>query len=730
MHRLTLPLLSAGAALFAASSALATEVTVEEFGAMTRVTIPVTSESGWVIERSSTSLSLRTDTAEGEVSAPELDEDGQIATLDVSQDDDKVVIDMEFSCDCQSNHFYGEGGIVVIDITERQDGDVDQLAATTPVDIEEGWASAQVEVQEPRPIYVPTILPPVAAPVAPPVAPAPPLMVPAASPPIRYATAPVEDDPVPTPPARSRAAPAPASASAAEIWRLANVLVGTPLPRRKPAVPTPARVLESDDAAIDALREAVLETLAVGVEQGRITMDSGTDHSRTAYVPAGCPDEGALDLKRLTNTSDFREALPPLRVDVYDEMKQVNQAAVRSLARHFIAFGLGEEARNVIAAFETKEIPERLILDMATVLEGDGGTLSESALMKADCGPRAAVWGATVAAEQSDGTVTARFETAREAIYDVPGPLRKILGARIALGLIDEGDSESAMRLWRNLKTANGPRTPEMRLLAAYAAEGDTIAPLLALAETRSPAAIEAATRAAALLQETNARPLAERLGTALEDLAFIHRDTDRETPLDLALARLQARYGDLAAALTVLAEKAEENPDRAEYWRSIAHDTIRDATEGADPIARPHDFDTILASLQYLDNSQRSDAAKYALSRKLMSVGGAHVVESILTPTILARSDEARRLLAEAKLLMGDANGARRLLRDLRDEDSIALTERTEQITAAGSADAARALFDPVTRVPEQASISTARELMDEADTDMTIIEELLADG
>jgi len=648
MHRLTLPLLSAGAALFAASSALATEVTVEEFGAMTRVTIPVTSESGWVIERSSTSLSLRTDTAEGEVSAPELDEDGQIATLDVSQDDDKVVIDMEFSCDCQSNHFYGEGGIVVIDITERQDGDVDQLAATTPVDIEEGWASAQVEVQEPRPIYVPTILPPVAAPVAPPVAPAPPLMVPAASPPIRYATAPVEDDPVPTPPARSRAAPAPASASAAEIWRLANVLVGTPLPRRKPAVPT----------------------------------------------------------------------------------KQVNQAAVRSLARHFIAFGLGEEARNVIAAFETKEIPERLILDMATVLEGDGGTLSESALMKADCGPRAAVWGATVAAEQSDGTVTARFETAREAIYDVPGPLRKILGARIALGLIDEGDSESAMRLWRNLKTANGPRTPEMRLLAAYAAEGDTIAPLLALAETRSPAAIEAATRAAALLQETNARPLAERLGTALEDLAFIHRDTDRETPLDLALARLQARYGDLAAALTVLAEKAEENPDRAEYWRSIAHDTIRDATEGADPIARPHDFDTILASLQYLDNSQRSDAAKYALSRKLMSVGGAHVVESILTPTILARSDEARRLLAEAKLLMGDANGARRLLRDLRDEDSIALTERTEQITAAGSADAARALFDPVTRVPEQASISTARELMDEADTDMTIIEELLADG
>jgi len=447
-------------------------------------------------------------------------------------------------------------------------------------------------------------------------------------------------------------------------------------------------------------------------------------------VPAGCPDEAALDLKRLTGSQDFRAAMPALRSDIFDEMKQVNPAAVRALARHFVAFGLGAEARNVLAAFDTDGAPEKLILSMASVLEGEGATIGENLLLKPGCGPRAAVWHAAVASEGTSGTVREIYENARNAILDVPGPLRKILGARIALGLIDEGDRESAMRLWRNLETATGPRTPEMRLLAAYAADGNQLNNLLALAETRSPAAGEAAIRAANILLDTQNRAQAERLGSTLEDLTFIQRGTPFESPLSLAHARLQARYGNLAAALTVLAEKADDQPERADHWRSIARETIRVATEGADPVTRPHDFDTILASLKYLDDSAGSDAAKFSLVRKLMNIGGAPIVESVLKPEILERSTEARRLLAEAKLLMGDATGARKLLDGLNDDESALLQKRTEATTGTAGADSARELFAPVKRPSGKASISDARALMDEADADLSIIEELLADG
>jgi len=498
-------------------------------------------------------------------------------------------------------------------------------------------------------------------------------------------------------------------------------------------VATVQMATESEDAAIDALREAVLSRLALGVEQGRITMDADNG-ARPQYVPAGCPDEAALDLKRLIGSDDFREALPTLRADVYDEMKQVNPAAVRTLARHFIAFGLGEEARNVIAAFKGEGdgdgAAEKLIVEMATVLEGDGATMSSGLLIKPECGPRAAVWRATVAAESETGTVRGIYDEARNTVLDLPGPLRRILGARIALGLIDEGDRESAMRLWRNLQQATGPGTPELDLLEAHTDEAHQLESLLAIARSRSPLAGEAAQRAAAMLLRSEDRERAERLGAALEDLIFVYRDTDAETGLSFALAQLQARYGDLASALTALAKKADDQPERAEHWRSIARETIRVATEGADPVARPRDFDTILASLQYLDDSPASDGAKFSLVRKLMAVGGANIVESVLTTQIRDRSPEARRLLAEARLLMGDAAGARRLLAGLKGEDSQTLQARAALQGASGSADTARDRFGPAGAAPREASISGARALMEKTEEDLSIIEELLADG
>ncbi len=714
MRRLALPLLMAALP----APALAVEVGVEAFDAMTRVTIPVTSTGEWIVERGEGRIRLRTDNLGGALTAPG-ETDGRLSGISVFEGRDYTGIEIGFACDCEATHFYGENGIVIVDVTERAPGPADAAPApvmeaepveqtlASPPPAARTWGSSRVEREPPatqgRILYYDRPAPPPAAPLR-----MQPIPVPAASPPVRVATPGVP-------------APAPASDEAP---------VAAPAPRAKPPAPARRIASTSDDAAIDALREVVLEKLALGVEQGRITMNSGADRERESYIPTGCPDEAALDLKRIVGLTGFREGLAPLRVDVYDEMKQINPAAVRMLARHFIAFGLGAEARAVIEAFETDGAPERLILDMAAVLEGERDKPEERLLLKPGCGPRAAVWAAMVAAEARDGTVRERFESAREAVFDVPGPLRKILVARIALGLMDEGDRESAMRLWRNLQTARGPRTPEMRLLAAHAAGDAPLGPLLALSETRSPAAGEAAIRAAGLLLENGTKAQAERLGTTLDDMAFIHRGTPEEAPLSLALARLQARYGDLASALTVLAGKAEEQPERAEYWRGIAHDTIRDAATGADPIARPHDFDTILASLRYLDGTPASDGAKFSLVRKLMNIGGAHIAEVVLTPDLMARSPEARRLMAEAKLLTGDAPAARALLRDLRDADSRALTEQTEARTAKGSAEAARALFETTPRAPAEASIAGARDLMRDAEADLSIIEELLADG
>jgi hypothetical protein len=222
----------------------------------------------------------------------------------------------------------------------------------------------------------------------------------------------------------------------------------------------------------------------------------------------------------------------------------------------------------------------------------------------------------------------------------------------------------------------------------------------------------------------------AERLVATLEDHAFIYRGTLREEVASLALARLQASHGGLLAALSILDAKAAEEPENAARWRGIASEAVRSASEVADPVARPGDFEAALAALRFLDKSPASDAARLTLSRKLMEAGGAHLMEDALSSAMLKRSPDARRLLAEARLRKGDARGARALLATLRDEESDALRQRASEIEGAPARDDAKARFGPVTALPGEASLSGARALLEETDTDLLIVKELLSDG
>jgi len=649
--------------------AIAVEIDVQDFAGMTRIVVAMP-PSGWSVTTVAQGIELNAGQSEPGVSAPALESGSRLTRLDVWRGDSASGIGIGFGCDCVSAH-YTDGGNLVIDVTERS-----RIPAIEPasaiVSPRRGWSNVTID---------------------------------------------------------TGTAPAAPDADYEEAWRLANVLVATPPPRRRPER-TARRVVESGDQAIDELRDSVLNSLALGVEQGRITMDTGPSRRRIDYIPAGCPDEDALDLGRLTTPGNFRGPIPVLRAAVFDDLKQIDPEAVRALARHFLAYGLGEEARSVLDAFDMADPKARMIRTMAAVLEGRTAELGNPLLLKPGCGPRAAVWRAAVAAENGTGAVGEAYADAASALFHVPGPLRKIIGARIALGLLEEDDREAAMRVWRDLEGADGPATPEMRLLAAWIDADDPLPSLVAFAEGRSPLAPEAAIMAAGLLLDRHDETMAERLVPTLEDIGFLRQGTPDEMTLRLALARIQARYGNLASALTILEEKVRTNPERAAHWRSIAYDTIRTASESADPVSHPADFEIILTTLGHLDGSERSDAARLSLARTLMESGGTHLVGGILTSDVLDRSDAARRLMAEAKLRDGDAAGAQALLGSLKDTDSDGLREKARRMSGVSAQETALVRFGPSLSVPAIASLSGARALLEETETDLSIAEELLNDG
>ncbi len=647
----------------------AAEIKVQEFGSMTRILLPVQRHMGMTIAHPPRRVKVEASSGDLGLIAPAVRQNSRLSKLDVWKSDRSSGIDLAYTCDCTSSSYLTEAREVVIDIVDRSRPPTAVPAKT--ITRQRNTPQAPAAVRAPRPF------------------------------------------------------------GESESLRLSRVLVATPFPPVRPGRPEP---MNDFDSAIEGIRSAVEAQINEAALQGQITLSGGNGFNRKP-LDKGCPDEAALDLRRLTDTVSFREPIPSLRAAVLDEMKQINPTAVRALSRHFVAFGLGTEAKAVFGSFGTGGEAEDLIIDMANYLDGEFSKLSESALFYKQCGRNAAVWRAALAAVQRTGGVREAYAAADGAVLDLPDTLRLNLGAQIALGLIDEGDKTTAMRIWRNLENARGPETAAQRLLRAYIQPEDAseMAPLSILAdlsETRTPEAIPAVLRATEILIKGFDRGDAKRVRQSLDDLIYIYEGTDKEAGLVLARAKMNARYGNLASALQELKARLSDEPENAGYWSELIQRTIRSAIEGADPIERPGDFAKILRVQSDLDQSPQSDVARLSLARQAVDSGAAHVATDVLPKPVLARSMDARKIMAEAALKMGRSKQAITLLNGAKDKDSIALRRRAMTLSADDVRTVSAGRFDTAPTATQDAPLAHARQLLDQSITDLTTVEEMLSDG
>ena len=496
----------------------------------------------------------------------------------------------------------------------------------------------------------------------------------------------------------------------------------TPLPRAHPRGGGRPEA-DGEAARADRLRDAVARQLREAADRGVVAFGEAPER----VVSEGCPDEAALDLVRRVDASDFRAGLGPLRAALYDDMRQVSPAAVRALARYYLAFGMGEEAGAVLGAFGLAGEPERLIAEMAAVLREDAAALEGAQLLREGCGRRAAVWRA--AASGNSSTILEAWEASEGSLHDLPGPLRRVLGGRIALALLDAGAFEAARPLVRSIEQADGPAPPELAMMRTWEGESQSLQALAALATARSPYAPEAAVRAAALALRGGTVP--DGLRGALEDHAFIHRDRPIEGKLRLALALLDARDGKLGAAIATLDARIEGDPARAPVLRRTLQEMIRSALLTADLDARPGDIVPLLEAETRLDDTPESDAARLALAERLVAAGAAHLARPLLERPGMADREGARMAAARAALSTGDPRRLRAALDGMAEVDAGALREAGAEAAAAA---ARRRLVERLAPLPDAADppppLGGARRLLEDALADMEAAREVLDDG
>ena len=103
--------------------------------------------------------------------------------------------------------------------------------------------------------------------------------------------------------------------------------------------------------------------------------------------PAACLPDARLDVAAWSNGFGLTAQVPALRRQLIGEFDAPNPQAVRDLARLYVRFGFGAEARAVLAAFAEAEVEDRaLIGDLARIVEG-GAAAPDGPLAVADACP-------------------------------------------------------------------------------------------------------------------------------------------------------------------------------------------------------------------------------------------------------------------------------------------------------------------------------------------------------
>lgn len=480
-----------------------------------------------------------------------------------------------------------------------------------------------------------------------------------------------DGDPSPTPETRAEAIVEDAREASAET--VADEAAATSgAPATVEGVPELIQVLraaQSDDpvAALEALARAQTEeeaaaeaqqtpptTAAAGLvsplarEAETVSLDALSEAEAGA-----CLADADVDPHRWRGVSPFFDELSRLRRVLFDASYLVDDRAVVALSRFYLAHGLAEEAQAASRSFGVANDQTRLVDAMADVARGRPPHPGSPFARLEPCPGRHGVWQAAALSEIAPDAAMAAYDRAEHVLASFQPPYRRVLGARIARAAAATGDIESAIDVLELLRRNSEPPTPEMLWAEAELEleHGSTLRgrrvleEIIALRRGGAP-------RAAALLADSYGvdAPIDEvaRTTAILDDFSLQYRGSSIGARVVEAQAALVARFGDLPGAARILRREAASSPRFAGRLAEKRRELIRADIAAALVEPTSERLSAALKAAELLSPTE-GEAIRLALAETLIE-NDAHALAALaLPPTIAARSEQARDVLARA---------------------------------------------------------------------------------
>ncbi|WP_264211880.1 hypothetical protein [Leisingera thetidis] len=352
------------------------------------------------------------------------------------------------------------------------------------------------------------------------------------------------------------------------------------------------------------------------------------------------------------NESRFADQVGPLRSALVREFDDVNPASVYALARIYLYFGFGAEARSILTILppEEQSTPNVALLQaMAMLMDGATLPVNHPFSGQQSCEGDSAFWGAL-----ADGVIkkSANTDAVQQAFSRMPAHLRVHLGPRVSKMFAEAGNHHAAEAVLRAVGRTGVEEVPEINLAEAAIAEleGDTEK----VAEELTSEVAERTGNAPEALIDLVALSVKERkaLSPDVPDLIASYELESRETELGAELRQAQvaslALMGQFHDAFLELNSLTERDGPNAR-------------TAALEPLMlllaeRADDVTFLQYSLVFSGRSTSAEAAPVAaaVARRLLDLGFAEQAQELLNKLALETENETRRvMMAEAALML-----------------------------------------------------------------------------
>lgn len=379
----------------------------------------------------------------------------------------------------------------------------------------------------------------------------------------------------------------------------------------------------------------------------------------------------------------FHEEVTQAMLVLDGDFGQVPANAAEELAKVYLHFGFGAEARMVLSVDPASSQQRQVLTELSRVID-DEPVQVPLLLTQAGCMSPASLWAFLARPERPDEKLRNRI---LQDYFSLPQPLRGQIAPRLANGFLSTGDTEAADRILRAAEGHDVAGSHEALSAQATLAE-ETGAPEVALAMLEQQADDNARTTPQSVIRLIN---LALEQGQMPSDeeliLAAALRQEFRNDPVarDLAVAEAlgYVAHGDHSMALDLLAGRTDASAADA------LNRTYASLSEDVD------DLLFLEISFAPLPESLNGET-RNKLAARVLDAGFPQRAKEILAPSAIREAAAERRyLLAEAALRLGQTTEVIDLLQGLNEARARSL--RADAYTASGDHDAALSAASPI---------------------------------